>query len=580
MDLNHFNAEQDMEDVEEALEEEYIEEVEEYDENIVEMEEPFVPAQTQEMISDGGDEIEFEVKIEPNQEENKPFVCPECEKPFSSRSGRDTHQQMKHKVPENVKFVDFDNHEVERVLSTGELVRGWKCPTCTHVSSKKNHHQTHMIRHAIREKEETIKQEIKESNLVIIATKTITAEDQIEGSFVIDSSPEQAEKQESATAMVLKPKNIPNASTTRVELPQKPADFSFVCEECSVIFPTEKILKRHQEGHVLGLIRTPLEFFDCPDCAILFSTKKSKDAHMVLHTENEDYQYEHEEVTRFEGYEIVLKTSQNREKLKEDEIRCAYCIKTGPRRDMDLHMALFHANLVCPVCNRNFMRSLGYFVDHMKNKHPDQFDEVQLTFPCPHCSKDFPTKTLMIKHCKLCDAKAFKCNHCDMKFAQERQLKKHKAKVEGVKDHGCSECPKRFASSTELRVHTRCHTKEKPYQCSFEGCTKAFRTNSHLSSHMDLHNPNKSFQCQYCSMKFQTRGARRVHEKSHNLVSAEASTCGLCHKEFRQRSHYVRHVNAVHQIQCNSGNLEQRIGTHIGVKKTSEKESEASEDSC
>lgn len=92
--------------------------------------------------------------------------------------------------------------------------------------------------------------------------------------------------------------------------------------------------------------------------------------------------------------------------------------------------------------------------------------------------------------------------------------------------------------------------------CTFPGCEKAFRTNSHRSTHMDLHNSSKSFRCSTCSAMFQTRGSKRIHEKTHNTV---LSKCGLCHKDFRQRGHYVRHVNAVHHLQCTSYNLEEVI---------------------
>lgn len=539
--------------------------------------------------------LQYEIKLEPNTDE-KPFLCTYCEKTFMTRSGRDTHQQLKHKIPDEFD-QNVEEHELEIVLETGELIRAWKCPFCELVSRRKNHHQTHLIRHAIRDKEETIKQETQEKSIVIAGTQSLENPNSKvdQETITIELSPEHAPKRESLGTAVIpslskKPRTTEcfavsnksnvgaehfscsvceskfhdedSANSHVIKYGSNDLCISCVCAVCNVAFLSEKLFKRHQSYHSLAPIADKLNYYECSTCSVVFNCKKDMDSHIEIHSA-ENYKYEPENTTQLDGCELLIKdldVEWNRKAL-----HCAYCIKFGTKNEINLHMALFHGHLVCPFDKQDFSRSLGYFVDHMKTKHAEQFGAAVLSFKCPHCTvQEFPTKSQMMEHCKTCQAKAFPCNHCTKVFALERQLKHHLILVNGVKNHKCNFCEKLYANRTELNVHIRSHTNFKPYSCSFPECDKAFRTNSHRSAHMDTHNPNKNFECLTCSAKFQTRGARRIHEKSHSLV---LNTCGICLKDFKQRSHYVRHVNDLHHIQCNSYNLEEILQNHIKKKE-------------
>ena len=135
------------------------------------------------------EELKFDdlIKQEPATEDSKPFVCHYCEYCFHSRSERDTHQQLNHKILKKLEEQNFEAHELELELETGELLKAWKCPYCSLISRRKHHHQTHLIRHSIREneKELTIKDEeekpavvIKKekSYLIIVQTQSLSAE--------------------------------------------------------------------------------------------------------------------------------------------------------------------------------------------------------------------------------------------------------------------------------------------------------------------------------------------------------------------------------------------------------------------
>lgn len=85
--------------------------------------------------------------MEDSSEDLKPFICLNCDKTFQSRSGRDTHKQLKHKIPGEFYIHNVEADEIETELETGELLRVWKCQKCELVSRKKSHHITHLQRH-------------------------------------------------------------------------------------------------------------------------------------------------------------------------------------------------------------------------------------------------------------------------------------------------------------------------------------------------------------------------------------------------------------------------------------------------
>jgi KRAB domain-containing zinc finger protein len=356
---------------------------------------------------------------------------------------------------------------------------------------------------AIRENEEIIKQEADEKCLVITRTQTVAEEDADISTIAIESSPEQIQKQENvAVDILMKEVNDCNIvdkadGTTQFACSECRSVFrdedtalahvqkfgsndlckNSVCSKCDVVFLTEKIYKRHLSFHCLSLspFVKSLNYFECSTCSVIYGSQKDLDSHLLLHAQ-ENYRFQPEAATRLDAVGELLVRDLEPESAS---FSCGYCSKSGQKTDVNLHLTFFHANLSCHICKQEFSRSLGYFVDHMKIKHPEQFGEVNLTFLCPHCDMEFNSKAESSSHLKECQAKRFECHHCPKRFGTERLLKIHLSSVNGIKNHKCTFCDKLFANQTEMKVHERSHTKDKPYQCSFPGCNKKFRTNSH-----------------------------------------------------------------------------------------------------
>lgn len=501
------------------------------------------------------DEVHYELHL---RKDHKEFECQLCDRKFASRSGRDTHNQLKHKAP-TLESTSLDEHEIETGLEDGTATKAWKCPICQLVSKKKNHHQTHMIRHAIREKEDAVKQGIQQNEHStgarslesVEATTSKTEIKRVLSRVPINHTSHVVTIDDHFSCSRCKSKfaEVEDAKSHVQKYARTGMCTDALCKDCSVVFSSQKLYKRHVEFHAVSPIVASLGFSVCLNCQIVFGNPSDLEVHLST-----NHLCETDRTNQLDGAEFVFFDLQP--DLSSEDYRCAYCVKTGPKDDVNLHMALFHGSLVCPFDKQEFARYSGYFMEHMKSKHPELFGDVDLNFKCPHCELNFPSKAAKTEHCLKCDAKSFHCTHCDKRFAFERQLKKHMAVVNGIKTHKCDFCEKSFVSRSELNVHMRTHTNERSYFCSFPGCKKSFRTNSHRSAHMDIHNPDKNFKCSECEEIFQTRTLRRLHEKLHVTGSIG---CELCQKEFGQRSHYVRHIKRVHHIQCNSLNLEETI---------------------
>ena len=292
------------------------------------------------------------------EEENctKIFVCQYCEKSFASRSGRDTHQQIKHKAPQNFDERSFEEHETEMILESGQTIRVWKCPLCNLISKKRSHHQTHLIRHAIRDKTE--EQERIDVDSAMIAAEMMDT---------VNQSPSKRKE----TCYVLRENDHYSCSkcgakyqeeeTAKIHV-QKYGNTGFctgyLCMKCDVVFPSFKLFKNHESFHMLAPISGSLKFFECTVCLVVFGKQKDLAAHIENH--DDDYQYEVEHSTQLDGAEL-LTFDLNHENDKND-FHCGYCIKTGNLNDVNFHVALFHGNLVCPFDKREFSRAGNYFV--------------------------------------------------------------------------------------------------------------------------------------------------------------------------------------------------------------------------
>ena len=118
-------------------------------------------------------------------------------------------------------------------------------------------------------------------------------------------------------------------------------------------------------------------------------------------------------------------------------------------------------------------------------------------FVCQICQKAFNEKCNLKNHLKLhSEIKQYKCPLCDKRYKSNGNLNDH-IKVEhyNIRKYRCQFCDKNFRGISALKAHIVKHTKEKRFQCKFEGCGKRFtekrNMEKHYARHLNQTNKNK-----------------------------------------------------------------------------------------
>ncbi|KAM7206496.1 putative C2H2 transcription factor [Naviculisporaceae sp. PSN 640] len=116
-----------------------------------------------------------------------------------------------------------------------------------------------------------------------------------------------------------------------------------------------------------------------------------------------------------------------------------------------------------------------------------------------------------------------------------------------IKRYACEfpDCGKFFSQKTHLDTHTRSHTGEEPYVCSF-GCGKRFTQLGNQKIHERRHTGEKPYKCTLCEKRFTQHGTLMAHRISHSKTKPFSCKLDNCNKKFTQRGNLKSHQNKFH----------------------------------
>lgn len=209
------------------------------------------------------------------------------------------------------------------------------------------------------------------------------------------------------------------------------------CKVCSLLFDTERGMKKHKVTHKKKMedtVRGSLQH-TCEDCKKVFKWKKNLLAHRSFFHEQD-----------------------RTEEMKKDT------------KVQNLQGSKAQGGLDCKYCGRMFEKASGLRM-HVLAAHERAGSAGEAHFFCDICKKGFTSKAKLLHH-MLCHTSVmpFKCNRCGASFKHEHRLNMHKCDKEqvlkpsaGRKRHGfesgktfsCLLCGKKFVKLWHVNAHKR-----------------------------------------------------------------------------------------------------------------------------
>ena len=164
--------------------------------------------------------------------------------------------------------------------------------------------------------------------------------------------------------------------------------------------------------------------------------------------------------------------------------------------------------------------------------------------------------------------KSFTCEKCEKVFNRLSSLKRHiEITHEGLKKHQCFVCSRKFGYASHLKDHmTRAH-KDIDIKEDIKG-----------NDNEESDTKAKYFHCKECDKRFSTKKDYMRHQNIHDN-SGLTFKCEICCKEFRRKDNLYQHIRRFHEGKENETKPNNDVNENKNQMKNS-KDKNAKCDTC
>lgn len=306
------------------------------------------------------------------------------------------------------------------------------------------------------------------------------------------------------------------------------------CRVCGKVMPNDNSFRSHMTTHTDNV-------HPCPTCGKILSSKTGLRNHLLTH---EDPKF---------CCQICGKTMRTVGKLQshmivhsdEKPFECSECgQKFKSKGTLRQHKKIHSQNpsFICDICGYTVHRK-SHLDKHRMNAHKNgQISALHLKYPC---------------------------DMCNMKFAFEYNLVRHRVAAHNVKpkevigegalessgtaypiDLFCVFCDKQFLdketfNTHKLEVHRQTRKRKDgagtvnvtKYQCSH--CDRKLYSKRSLERHERIHTGERPFPCKVCGMGLISEVDRELHERRH--FNIRPHKCDKCEKAFFSYTNLYQH---------------------------------------
>ena len=205
-----------------------------------------------------------------------------------------------------------------------------------------------------------------------------------------------------------------------------------------------------------------------------------------------------------------------------------------------MHVNRRHKKVKCPQCEKHFVKQVDCD-NHVRDVHKlfcsisgcsvFKYNEIQL-----HEHLRYDHRPHMV----------FRCNKCVKVFSTRSELHQHhevdhgRVKLAGTQGgtFPCPRCSREFVSKSMLVNHSWDH-RENVYGCN--GCPWHFNTVAGLIKHCQDTHDDRHFACTTCREVFASNPDLCKHTQSHHV-----KICHLCHRIFVSDDKLFDHMKETH----------------------------------